>query len=360
MFSFSKIANELVSSWDLFLGEYKSNFLNNDNLGNSSFSKDMFEEIIKLGLNISYDDFIYLHCIQNNNFKEAIEEQISSGHLSKDYVSNTKPNEFLVKMFSLFKNLVSKKDYSFIKKYSTQLSFVYNMIDFAITKVKFLGGKLYAKDIRSLNIKTKAKLASDLLTKNKETFVKFYNEVKEITNFKNDLYVLITSIEDFLKEIENEFKDYKIKTIKFDFGQLKENFDKNNYSNFVISLQSMIISLNNMEKNDMFISKQSKISKIISNVQFVKDKLYGSFLYDFEDFYSKKDEIFSFRILKDFRTVIQYSLNKLNDKEISYIKSGIFTLEDLISIINSSIYRYLTNHEYDCNNLLFEKRLDKF
>lgn len=342
MFAINKIANELgnISNWEVFLNEYKNQYSDKQNLKRLLFSEDLYENIKKIKTNISYEDFIYLCCFQSNSFKESLEEQINSGHLSEQYVSNTKPNEFIIKLFKNLKNIINVGNYDFIKKHITELSFIYYFTTYAINKVKLISGKLDLDSISKIDKESKVDLAIYYLVKDdKEAFKEFNEFLKNLTLLKTKVTSFIKDFNEIvIKEIESNNKALECSDILRHFKNIERCWQQKIFTYFVSDLSNLFDSLNNNELSKemkqlflKFAYKAKDIENIIlSSETFAKN--YGYFL----------DGLMPSDLLTKFKQKNQSFLLKLSKHNILFYKNS---LEDMF-------YNYLINKEDYCNMLL--------
>lgn len=194
MFNFVKISQELsISNWEYFIGAY--NKLKSIDLSKYSFNENFYNDIVKSKIDISYYDFIYISCFTDLDFKESINKQISSGHLTQDYVNNTKPNILIINVFNKLRNTISSNDTSFINSNINQLSFIYNQLNLGKNKLKLISNKLSADDIDNLDNDSLIKLFvyyifkndNAIYTKIDKAIKSTYSLIDEIKELSNDL-----------------------------------------------------------------------------------------------------------------------------------------------------------------------------
>lgn len=258
MFNFSKIANELISSWDCFLGEYKVVFFNNTNLltfkpTNQLFNKGFYDKLSKINFKISYEDFIYLGCLYQNDFQTSLQEQKDSGHLSEEYVKSQKPNEFVIKLFKYLKEFIYNKDLKFIQQHIVELGIIYYFLNFAILKIKLVSKKLNIEDFKKLDKERKIKLVIyRIIRDNKDKVNKFNNILFKMVDLNNKLKSFKDTAEKFNNDKESLVSNKYIKNI---FGSFLRNYNNKFYENIksdLINIKGFIENFIDNSNNNFF------------------------------------------------------------------------------------------------------------
>lgn len=343
MFNFSKIASELASSWDYFISEYKSQYSGQKEiLSRFSFSEDFYSKLQKL-INISYEDFIYLCCLQEQDFKSALNNQLKENHLTNDYIANTKPNKFVIKLFNIFKSFIKNKDLKFIKQYITELSFIYNHLDFAINKIKFVSNKLTSKDLKEIDNDTKVKLCMySLIKQNKDDIKKFNEFLANVIALKKNIESVIEQFNRLFSNKQNLiFKsEYKV---EHNFNKFITNYNSKNYEFLALDLEYLTRSLKNyIEDNDNTSQEQIILDNLnlIENLMFnVNETIRINWIPLFEG-------SIPYNLKNNFDSNLVYVVDLLDQQQIKQIiNSGkILKLEDIIYALlkqNNNVCDYI-------------------
>lgn len=349
MFNLIKIAKELlVSNWDYFIGAFEK--IDKNQLNNLMFNNNTQKLLNNIGFNLSNDDFIYLCCLYNTNFQESIKEQIKSGFLNKEYISNIKPNEFVLKYFQLLKKIILSKDFNFINKYIKELGFIYRIVNFAIYKIKFNNNKLTQEEFNKLDKIDKISLIISSFIKNeKDAFNEINNELNNLLSKASFLVEKKTYIRDKAKEIISYLKLknkknmteieilqqlnslYKDIAVEADFILL---LNRNTYYEYLFStykiddIPEYIDELKNIQTN----FEQCK--EFIKTINFTDLK-----------------EIYEFKIpnnlIKNLSYHVQDIINLFNNDGSSYIEDNNYNIK-----LEDIIFYTLNNHDYLIDNAI--------